>query len=261
MKVYYINLKRSIERNNRIITNLQNYGIPFSRVDAIDARNLSEEEVTTYYDQKKNPYKYFSYLNKAEIACFLSHRKALQNFLDSSEDEYMVLLEDDAEFIFDPTSIFNELNENFQSPHRPIIIKLYAKRSKKIDPFIEILPGIKIATPKTIPLSASAQIFNRLAAKKFLTATKKIFFPVDVAIQFASSFETTVLQITPNLTRSIDNEVGGSTISRSTKGKPFDWLAREFGRTIFRSKYWFHMKFQKRLSAKELKNIFLSADK
>ena len=209
MHVLYINLDRSPERRARIEKNLTKFGLSFSRVRAVDAQELSDDEIDAYYDATDNPYRYFAVLKKGEIGCFLSHRKALRQFLDSSEDQYVVILEDDAEFIDDPEPVFRTIQTNLNSSTEAFVIKLFSRRKNKMDRILDISAAATIGLPRICPLNTSAQIFNRTAATRFLEATKRIYLPIDVALQFAEDMEITVLQIQPNLVRGIDAEVGG----------------------------------------------------
>ena len=127
MNIYYINLERSPLRRERLEKCLNLYSLSFTRIDAVDAKTLSDESAAQFYDPKINSHGYFSTLKKSEIACFLSHRKALRQFLDESDDDFALIFEDDVEFIDDPKLLLDALKNKFIWNDNPIIIKLFTK--------------------------------------------------------------------------------------------------------------------------------------
>jgi GR25 family glycosyltransferase involved in LPS biosynthesis len=234
MKVFYINLDRSQLRRERIEACLNRFEVPHARIEAVDARNLLESDLEICADTDSNRYGYFAKLNKAEVACFMSHKKALRQFLDTSSDQWMVLLEDDVEFLSDPAPVFQAVENKLNPLNIPILIKLYSRRENAAEHLMELIPEIALAIPQVCPLSGSAQIFNRIAAERFLTHTEKIVLPVDVMHQFVAEMGILTLQLKPSLTKIISEEVGGSTISVKSRALSWSKLKREFQRILFR---------------------------
>lgn len=90
-KIYYINLNRSLERNNHMVSELSKLSLNYQRVEAIDGRhNLSH----LYEGDPQN--------TKSEIACTISHFKAIETFLNdaSNQDEMAIIAEDDLSLEF-----------------------------------------------------------------------------------------------------------------------------------------------------------------
>jgi GR25 family glycosyltransferase involved in LPS biosynthesis len=85
-KFYYINLDRSPERKERMEKMFQQFKLDFTRVQAIDGKQL------TSWDQRLNPY---------EQGCTLSHLKAIEEFYQSGE-EMAIICEDDMTMDFFP---------------------------------------------------------------------------------------------------------------------------------------------------------------
>lgn len=81
LKIFYINLAKDVQRKKDIETQLENIGIPFERIEAING----------------NPGGIESKLRPAEIGCFLSHIKAIQTILAQNLDRAIVI-EDDVTF-------------------------------------------------------------------------------------------------------------------------------------------------------------------
>jgi GR25 family glycosyltransferase involved in LPS biosynthesis len=234
MNILYINLDRSPERREKIENCLNRFDLKYRRVRAIDANDLSDMEVSASHDPSYNPYGYFSNLKKAEIACFLSHKKALQEFLSTSQDEFVVILEDDAEFIRDPKPVFRAIENKIKAAGEPILIKLFSRRDNKTSRLINLTPETDLALPVLCPLNTSAQIFNRSGALQFLESTNRICLPIDVRLQFADDMPLLVLQTRPNLVRGFAEEVGGSTIAQKNNTHIFNKLGREIRRAMFR---------------------------
>lgn len=231
-------MERSPLRRERLEKCLNLYGLSFTRIDAVDAKNLSDEYVAKFYDPKNNPYEYFSKLNKSEIACFLSHRKALEYFIENDKDDFAIFLEDDVEFVEDPSPLFYALQNKINWKSEPLIIKLYSIRSNTSTHIVSLTGDCSLNLPDLCPLNTSAQIFNKAGAIRFLEKTRSIFMPVDVTLQFSWEMPLLVLQVQPNLVRSTSDEVGGSTISAKSTRLSIEKLQREIKRPLFRFRIW-----------------------
>ena len=92
-----INLDRSKERLKRISDSLMNFGLRFSRVQAVDGRLLSEAEIKQLVIPKWKRQLFFRELTRTEVGCCLSHRKCWKMLVESAE-EWALVLEDDCIF-------------------------------------------------------------------------------------------------------------------------------------------------------------------
>jgi glycosyl transferase family 25 len=99
IKIYVINLARSVGRRNHIKKILGNLNYEF--VNAVNGKDLDSKYVN---DIKKNTLRN---LSVGEIGCFLSHKKVYKKILDSSED-YCLILEDDIQLC---KNFVNEINK------------------------------------------------------------------------------------------------------------------------------------------------------
>lgn len=70
------------------------HGVNFSFIDAIDARNIQEDELGRLYDDSAARTRYGRSLSKGEVACFLSHRRLWESIAAGGRS--VVVLEDDA---------------------------------------------------------------------------------------------------------------------------------------------------------------------
>lgn len=88
-KILWINLDRSIERKKHMEELFSNVSVPNLRVSAIDGLNLNMENIKINNFTRK--------MSNFEIACTLSHIKAI-NILNDTEGDYFMICEDDISF-------------------------------------------------------------------------------------------------------------------------------------------------------------------
>ncbi|EAW1148523.1 glycosyltransferase family 25 protein [Salmonella enterica] len=89
-----ISLVHHVERRERLINEMGKYKIQCRVSNAIDGRKLLADEYFSLF--KANSSKLFGrgFLTPSELGCFLSHRKALSEFI-MSDKQWLVILEDD----------------------------------------------------------------------------------------------------------------------------------------------------------------------
>ncbi len=93
-KVFVINLERSVARWQKIKNYLDLQKLQYERFSAIDGMLVSDEFLNKYYSQNLNKEKYYTSLNKSEIACYISHLKVCEKIIEDNLD-YAIVLEDD----------------------------------------------------------------------------------------------------------------------------------------------------------------------
>ena len=105
--IYYINLVNSKERFHKMNQQCKDQNLQCYRIDAVNGKELDRNE---YSHLIKTPQ-----MKDTTIACFLSHQKALETFLQSNQP-IALILEDDvdisSQFISKMSQIYNELKEN-----------------------------------------------------------------------------------------------------------------------------------------------------
>ncbi|EGI6012135.1 glycosyltransferase family 25 protein, partial [Salmonella enterica subsp. enterica serovar Bangkok] len=89
-----ISLVQHAERRERLINEMAKYKVQCRVSNAIDGRKLLADEYFSLF--KANSSKLFGrgFLTPSELGCFLSHRKALSEFIMSGK-QWLVMLEDD----------------------------------------------------------------------------------------------------------------------------------------------------------------------
>jgi glycosyl transferase, family 25 len=94
MKIFVINLARNPERLQRMERLLDAQGLEFERLDAVDGKTLSDEEIARWSQRKPDG---SLCLSASEVGCMLSHRHAWEKIAAMS-DGHAVILEDDIHF-------------------------------------------------------------------------------------------------------------------------------------------------------------------
>ncbi|XP_033643048.1 procollagen galactosyltransferase 1-like [Asterias rubens] len=99
-EIYMINLKRRPERRQRIVLSLEELGIDFKIVDAVDGRALTDDDLkelgVDMLPGYRDPY-HERVLTRGEIGCFLSHYFIWQEMVTEGFDKILIF-EDDVRF-------------------------------------------------------------------------------------------------------------------------------------------------------------------
>lgn len=94
MKIFVINLARNPERLQRMESLLGAQGLEFERLDAVDGKKLTDEDVARWSQKKPDG---SLCLSPSEVGCMLSHRHAWEK-IAAMETDHAVILEDDIHF-------------------------------------------------------------------------------------------------------------------------------------------------------------------
>ncbi len=109
IKIYIINLKKDSDRKNHIINQLEKQNIfDYEIIEAVDGNILTKEELNSKVFKDKKGLNYWNTkMSPSQIGCALSHIKIYKKLL-KSENNYCLILEDDAIF---NQNLTNDLNE------------------------------------------------------------------------------------------------------------------------------------------------------
>lgn len=162
--IYVINLDKDIERLTKIDKYLDD---KYVRIPGIygEHEDFSKNDDIFYSSRYLCP--------KSLLGCFMSHRRALKTFLETSNKDYAVILEDDAEPCFD--NYLEKINESIQNaPEGWDIIKL------------DYLPKYNIFDKPTYTkfpsLLLTAYIVNKKSAEHILK--HKMVYYTDIQFMF-----------------------------------------------------------------------------
>ena len=231
LNTYVINLERSNDRWQYIHEHLFNLGIEHERVDAVDAQlnNLHNSG----YDEIRNKTEYFVPLKATDIACYLSHIKALKQFLSDPLMTYALILEDDVEMTETPEGLLALCD--WIRHYKGSVLKVYSKR-KVFGKMRGYVLNTKLIKPWRIPLGFQAQLWDREAAEEFITKSKSFYQPIDVELQFNWRYRFSVYVLGENKVREMSHQLGGSTISLKQDVLNWPKLRLEVCRPWFRFK-------------------------
>lgn len=190
--VYTINLKQHGDKYKKTHNQLQHINLPLHRVEAIDAKDLSDKDIANYLDL--HSYQAFMGHNprKGTIGCYLSHMKAWKAFL-KSDYEFALITEDDIEF--DPDVLTKTIDELikvrylwsitlFEILHggMPLVLKEFEDIDQTLDIYL-----LQVT-------HAGAYMINRSAAYRLLEKALPIKMPLDH--YFLRSWEWSGLLVT-----------------------------------------------------------------
>ncbi len=180
MIAYVLNLKRSVNRFNFITNHLEQRNINFKIVEAVDGNDLTQSDIEKNCDVERiNKSKHW--LSKGAIGCALSHYKAYQEFLETSE-KCALILEDDVVLPVNFDKILSEI-ENVISEDE-IILLVY---SSFVPTQLSLFNAVKLSEgmlcyPMEIRkiLTASSYIIGKETARKMADN----IIPVSVTADF-----------------------------------------------------------------------------
>lgn len=172
MKLYVINLDRSPDRLKRLDKVFSDLKLGFTRIPAIDGDMLDENFILVTRQNQNWP----DPLTRGEIACFLSHKAALQK-VASGEDEFAAIFEDDVALSKDAASL---LAEDDWIPKNADIVKIETHGKKVwLGKAQQLDNGYSVAPLKSRHIMAAGYIVSKEAAKKLNVMMEKITFPFD----------------------------------------------------------------------------------
>ena len=189
--IYLINLDRDQARLRQVTQQLQTARLPFTRLPAVDGRQLPPSAVQRLYDVSTNARCYHSDLSPGELGCYASHLSAWRQLLESGEDMALVL-EDDVE-------VSPRLGQVLQAlaalPPRWDMIKLAGRpREKPLRRWplnqwpLPALPGldasaVSLISYRRVPSLTAGYLLSRSGAEWLLKAHVRCWRPVDVDLR------------------------------------------------------------------------------
>lgn len=163
-KTYVINLPDSTSRFSRISEDLKKHGIEPTRIDAIDGRQSSPTDFSTYNKQRTLS-RHGRDLTGGEVACYLSHIKALTEFIES-DARHALILEDDATFAPCFGSFISELSTALENYKNWDAVNLVEKRNDWKHPAFEVSKNL-ISRAYYFPMLSSANFWSKEGALSF----------------------------------------------------------------------------------------------
>ncbi len=214
IRTYVINLDRASDRLAAMETQLQALRLPYERIAAVDAANVTEAMATSVtaprlgalfkgmpgYRQnaKSGPAMYWPevgrYFVAGEIACYLSHGRALQAFVDSGADAALIF-EDDAEIDGDIADVIDVIH---RLPPRARIVKLEGIQASYETNYPVARVGERNVMMMLKPSTGAAGYYiNRAGAEQILPRLFPIREPFDAFLRQYWSHGVEVLETRP----------------------------------------------------------------
>lgn len=163
LQTWVINLDRAPERLARITAQLQRLGLPFARLQAVDARALTPGQ-QALLDEPAYRRKHGMSPVWGELGCYLSHVEVMRAFL-ASDASFALVLEDD---VLLHESLPAVLRGLMRHPGRWDVAKLSAVHRGTPVPYLEVAPGHQLAVMLSRCTGSSAYLMNRTAAAAYL---------------------------------------------------------------------------------------------
>ncbi len=231
LKIYYINLKRSKNRDIFMQSQFKELGLNAIRVEAVDGKELDKKYIEDIISKLKLKNEHYTFPTPAEIGVYLSHKK-IWEMVSNQKEKYALILEDDAlideKLIKDLKNLLSLLNEGEILDISGLKGFLPIKRRKKGQ--IEV---VQYLTPSLIIIST---IFTKKAAKKLLETFNEYSVPVDNMLQQVYKHNLNVWITKDRYVKTNYKNLGGSTIQKQYKKSLKDKIKREILRPIYRVK-------------------------
>ncbi|MFC3074071.1 glycosyltransferase family 25 protein [Shinella pollutisoli] len=175
--IYVINLDRVPARLAESRARLDAAGLAFRRVRAVDGRMLTEDQLRRVGAPRprfaKRP------VTPAEVACFLSHRKAWAE-IAAGDAPVAVVLEDD--FVLEPGAA-RILERLARLPCTWDMLKLYSDGARPMVEAVPLAGGYRIGTPLVLPPTTVAYAITRPAARALTALPPSIAWPIDLYLK------------------------------------------------------------------------------
>tara|TARA_B110001450_G_C17596948_1_gene471266 strand:+ start:325 stop:1098 length:774 start_codon:yes stop_codon:yes gene_type:complete len=176
LQTFVINLKDATERWAHMKLALDKVGFSYTRIDAVLGKNL-EEPIHEFNERRYNVLtgKHKSY---GEIGCYLSHIKALTEFLRSDSD-YALILEDDITL---PEHLPKLITEAICHRQHWSLLRLSSSKDGQYIKITNMSFDSKLVYNTKVLKNTGAYVINRRAAQACVDKMLPMCLPYDVAL-------------------------------------------------------------------------------
>lgn len=194
--VTVISLRDATRRRETVAQRLQQVGVPFAFMDAVDGRAMSDEEADRLCPRRKRLSRRWPMSNR-EVACSASHLAALRQIAEG-DSEFGCILEDDA--VPEP-AFASVLDADWLAQLPPFdLFKLGGDASPTGDQLaapVTTRNGRDICTPLHPSYSARGYIASREGARRVLAKSDPIVDTADVFLFRAPFVPMRFLEVRP----------------------------------------------------------------
>lgn len=223
LQTWVINLDRAPERLARVSARLQELGLPFTRLSAVDARALTPQQRAAL-DEAAYRRKHGMSPVLGELGCYLSHVAVMQAFL-ASNAEFALVLEDDVLLHDSLTAVLQGLMRN---PARWDVAKLSAVHRGTPVPYLEVAPGHRLAVMLSRCTGSSAYLMNRRAAQAYTREPGGLLpmqLPYDHVFDQGWRFGIKFRLVTPTPCGH-DEQIASTIVAPPGSSRKFHWTQR-----------------------------------
>lgn len=234
--ILLINLDRSTDRLARCAPLLDQLGLPWERVPAVEGAKLDPAELRRLNPQPAPHGEWFRGLTPGEIGCILSHIKCWQLVLDRGLD-CAIVLEDD--FDLEPMCTPARLQRLADSCAQWDLLKLNRLRrgSKRV---ASLADGLELHVGGRGPEDTCAYVVSARGAAKLIQQRATLLRPLDFDFKFHWERNLTVWSASPNMFRQVSHEESASVIGDRSDYRRYPW--RQKWATYLR-KHRYHLRF------------------
>lgn len=219
-KVYVLNLDRDSDRLDHMRTQLDQARMPWVRIPAVLGAALDANALNQALDRPGFERTHGMTPALGEVGCYLSHLRAHQALLDSS-DEFAVILEDD---VVITEALPRAVDALLKHPQDWDMVKLSQIHSGTPVQCRDLGQGLGLAVMLSQCTGSSAYIINRRAAQAYLAKLLPMRVPYDHAFDRSWDLGIKVRLITP--TPCNHDYSFGTTIVTHGQQRKFKWHQR-----------------------------------
>ena len=213
LNVYVVNLDASTERLAQADLELKNHQIQYQRISAVDGRQFDVHAQAGYHSEKAHYYTGRDLLG-SEVGCYLSHKKALEQFVASGAD-WGLILEDDLKLCADFKPKILETIRYIENQNIECDVLNLVSNKRKISRQLTTIQGHDLLRAYYFPISALGLLWSKAGAQAFLAQLHELYMPIDVEIQKWVSQTGRGLSLVPALVKisGAESDIDANTIA------------------------------------------------
>lgn len=195
--IFVINLPRDDKRRRDMSARLDQVGLPYEFIEAVDGKAMAPE-YQALYDRTRRMRYFGRDLKLGELGCTFSHYKIFKK-MDAENIEHAVILEDDAIFEKEFEQVLSALMDT-SVPWDVIRFlgskKIYKRGCRKITPLVG---RYSLARLPTTPGGAHGYLLSLKAARAMIKYMQRTWMPIDAqqGRMWETGLETLVVHPAP----------------------------------------------------------------
>ena len=225
LPVYVLSLRRNKMRRRRIQNHLEDLGLSFDWVDAVDGRKLSSSQKNAYLSNERRSFAPGP-MSDGAIGCLLSHRLAWQRIISNTESAALII-EDDAVLQAETKAALHHIE---MLAGRFDMIHLHHTVKKPLFGEFKISTNHSLSLHKYNTIQNVAYVISQEACRILLNRSLPAVFEIDLLCQRWWEHGLTTLTIDPPLATEVGGEstIGYPSIPEGWQGDTFRHRATRY---------------------------------